>query len=165
MRRTLSFSLLLLGVLAVSSQADARMGFGGGFGSGFAPGFRGFSGGSFIHVAPSSHFVTGFHRQFFPHRQFFAAQRFHGLRLRRGQAFAPIVVLYGGDWWWPDVGQGVTYAPPPEAPVEPVQPEVIVIQSDNQQPKVAEATPDYGYVGGCHAIPNGYHCDTNSAVR
>jgi hypothetical protein len=23
----------------------------------------------------------------------------------------------------------------------------------------AAALPDYGYVAGCHAIPNGYHCD------
>jgi hypothetical protein len=132
----------------------------GGFGGGFSPGFRGFSG-SFLHVAPSGHFANGSHRQFFPRRQFFAAQHFHGLR--KGQVLAPTGVLFGGDYWsWPDTGQVVTYAPPPE---EPVQPEVIVLQSDSNGPKVAEAAPDYGYVAGCHAIPNGYHCDAGSTAR
>lgn len=162
MRRALRFSVLSLAVLAVSSQANARMGGGGGFGSGFSPGFGGFSAG-FIHVAPSGHLVNGFHRQSLLHRQPFAAQRFHALHSR--QIFAPNVVLYGGDWWSPDVSQGITYASPPEAQMEPVQPEIIVIQRDNKDPKVAEATPDYGYVAGCHAIPNGYHCDTNSSAR
>jgi hypothetical protein len=152
-----------MAVLAVSPQANARTGGGGGFGSSFSSSFRGFSSG-FIHVAPSGHSVNGFHRQLLPHRQFFAAQRFGALHLRR-QAFAPNGVLYGGYWWWPNVGQGVTYSPTPGAPVEQVQPEVIVIQSDNKEPKVAEATPDYGYVAGCHAIANGYHCDTSGSVR
>jgi hypothetical protein len=96
MKRALWFSALLAGVLAVSSQADARMGGIGGFGGGFSPGFRGFSG-SFLHAAPSGHFANGSHRQFFPRRQFFAAQHFHGLRKGKfsRQLVSCLVVITG----------------------------------------------------------------------
>jgi hypothetical protein len=43
-------------------------------------------------------------------------------------------------------------------------PQVIVISGSNYaQGPMAPAPgdpPDYSYVPGCHAIPNGYHCDT-----
>ena len=45
----------------------------------------------------------------------------------------------------------------------PSEPQVIVISSSNYaQGRIAPAPgdpPDYSYVPGCHAIPNGYHCD------
>ena len=160
MRCALRLSAILLPMLVLSPQANAWTGGGGGFSGGFFGGFRGFSG-RLAQVAPSGHFANRFHGQSFLHRQFFGAQRLDAFRFRREQAFAPTGVLFGGDWWWPDMGQAEAYAPPPDAPV---QPEVIFIQSDNKQPRVAEATPDYGYIAGCHAIPNGYHCDTSGAA-
>ena len=48
----------------------------------------------------------------------------------------------------------------------PPQPQVVVIRSDgNGRMTTAEAAPDYGYVQGCHAIPNGYHCDPATQAR
>jgi hypothetical protein len=37
--------------------------------------------------------------------------------------------------------------------------------ANNLQNTTAEAAPDYGYVQGCHAIPNGYHCDPATQAR
>jgi hypothetical protein len=53
-----------------------------------------------------------------------------------------------------------------DAPSNPV---VIVMSglSDRAPERaIPETPPDYGYVAGCHAIPNGYHCDVppNSAT-
>jgi hypothetical protein len=47
-----------------------------------------------------------------------------------------------------------------DAPSNPVV--VVMSGVSDRAPERAtpEAPPDYGYVAGCHAIPNGYHCDT-----
>jgi hypothetical protein len=47
-----------------------------------------------------------------------------------------------------------------------VQPQIIVISSDgNGRMQTTEAAPDYGYIEGCHAIPNGYHLQHNHSLR
>ena len=150
MRRALRFSALLLGMLAISSHVDARGG-GGGFGGGFSRGF--------IHVAPSAHAMNGFHRQSIVRRRVFAARQ---SRQRSAQTVFPIG---GGDWlpdWGPSDSQIAEYPPAPD-PLS--QPQVIVIHPDNRGPTVAEAAPDYGYIPGCQAIPNGYHCDPGGSAR
>jgi hypothetical protein len=44
----------------------------------------------------------------------------------------------------------------------PAEPQVIIV-SNAQQPQSdrprSDMPPDFGYVPGCRAIPNGYHCD------
>jgi hypothetical protein len=78
---------------------------------------------------------------------------------RRGDAFRNSGLA--GIWpypWWPydttpaDVGTAV-----------PSEPHVIVISDSNYtQGRIAPTPgdpPDYSYIPGCHAIPNGYHCD------
>jgi hypothetical protein len=50
----------------------------------------------------------------------------------------------------------------PVANSDPADPFVIVMsgQPDRASERAtADAPPDYSYVAGCHAIPNGYHCD------
>jgi hypothetical protein len=135
--------ILLSSVLAVS-QADARGG-GGGHGGGFHGGFRtgfhgGFRGRGFVH------------RGFFPNR-FVIHHRFG---FNNGFSF--------GDFGWPigdwDWGGGYAY---PQAQAAPAQPQVIVINTDGQgRMQTADASDppvDVSYLKGCHAIPNGYHCD------
>ena len=54
-----------------------------------------------------------------------------------------------------------TEAPPPEEAAPP-PPQVIVLAAPHggSSENAAPAAPaDYSYVTGCHAIPNGYHCD------
>jgi hypothetical protein len=58
---------------------------------------------------------------------------------------------------------------PPGQNEAPSSPSVIVMSGlPNGVPDraVPETPPDYGYIAGCRAIPNGYHCDTphNAAV-
>jgi hypothetical protein len=51
----------------------------------------------------------------------------------------------------------------PSQDESPSSPSVIVISGlPNGLPDhaVPEAPPDYSYIAGCRAIPNGYHCDT-----
>jgi hypothetical protein len=156
MRRVLGVSVLLFGIAGVCPHADARGG--GGFGVGFSAGFRGLPG-----QPPAFHPFTGFHRQFAARRAFFPVHRFHTFAFggrtfsfggRRG--FGQVPVWSGGwPWWFGDNG-GATYSPAPEPP----QPEVIVIQTPGQGPRVAEPAPDYSYAG-CHAVPNGYYCDVH----
>jgi hypothetical protein len=60
--------------------------------------------------------------------------------------------------WWPiDTTQAQV------GTAAPSEPQVIVISSSNYaQGRIAPAPgdpPDFSYVPGCHAIPNGYHCD------
>jgi hypothetical protein len=82
------------------------------------------------------------------------------LLLRRGDRFEngwPI-----GIWpFWPDFDTIPTVVPP-SGSEGPGSPSVVVVSgSPNGAPeRTASATlPDYSYVAGCHAIPNGYHCD------
>jgi hypothetical protein len=60
--------------------------------------------------------------------------------------------------WWP-----IDTTPTEVGAAVPSEPQVIVISSSNYaQGRIAPAPgdpPDYSYVPGCHAIPNGYHCD------
>jgi len=158
--RAFRFSALLFGMLAISAQADAR----GSFGGGFLGSFRGFSDG-FVRVAPSVH-VSGFHRQSIVRRRIFAGRQLHAVGLQGRQPFGQALFLVGGEYWWPDWWPGGSqieeYSPAPEPPS---QPQVIVIHADNIAPSVAEAAPDDGYVPGCHAIPNGYHCDIGGSAR
>lgn len=84
--------------------------------------------------------------------------------------------LFGYGWlgnvWpdtgWPDSGwqtTGVQYIAPP--PPEMPPPQVIVISADarGQTPPPSGPLPDYSYVAGCHAIPNGYHCATAAGAN
>jgi hypothetical protein len=51
---------------------------------------------------------------------------------------------------------------PPIQSAVPATPPVIVMSGlPNGVPerRAPETPPDYGYVAGCRAIPNGYHCD------
>ena len=72
-----------------------------------------------------------------------------------------------GSWWPGDWGSGgyYGYAYPPQAQAPAPEPQVIVIHSDGQdRMTTAEAPANYSYVKGCHAIANGYHCDTPTAT-
>lgn len=67
--------------------------------------------------------------------------------------------------WWPiDTTQGWPIDTQAQVGTAiPSEPQVIVISSSNYaQGRIAPTPgdpPDYSYVAGCHAIPNGYHCD------
>ena len=146
--RSLFLIPLALALLA-SPQADARGG--GGEGGGFHAGFVGRPG-SIIRAEDIRVRRPGFrHMPTVAHR--FARTRF------ARTAFP---------WWgdsWPvgDWGSGgyYGYANPPQEAQAASEPQVIVIHDDSQdRMTTAEAAPDYGYVKGCHAIPNGFHCDT-----
>ena len=72
-----------------------------------------------------------------------------------------------GGWWPYDWGLGgyYGYAFPPTQPAARPEPQVIVIHADGQdRMTAAEAPADFSYVKGCHAIANGYHCDTPTAT-
>jgi len=169
--RVLRYSIVpvLLGLLAIP-QADARGG-GGGGGGGFGGGFRagGFVG---IHIgAPGVALRAGngaiVRRLGFVRHQSlapFAARGFPRQFARNN--FQNGFPAWGGGWGWP-VGDwwldGYAYQPVQQAQEPPVQPQVIVIRSDGDgRMHTAETAPDYGYIEGCHAIPNGYHCDTTT---
>jgi hypothetical protein len=47
-----------------------------------------------------------------------------------------------------------------EAPVAPMVTLMSGLPNGVPDRTVPETTPDYSYVAGCRAIPNGYHCDT-----
>jgi hypothetical protein len=156
--RVLRYSIVpvLLGLLAIP-QADARGG-GGGFGGGHigAPGVAPRAGNGAIVRRPG--FVR--HQSLAP----FAARRFP--RQFAKNNFQNGFPAWGGGWGWPvgDWWPGeYAYQPVQQAQDPPLQPQVIVIRSDgNGRMQTAEAAPDYGYIEGCHAIPNGYHCDTTT---
>ena len=83
----------------------------------------------------------------------------------RSHPVCPYGLSPGGANSWPvgDWGSGgyYGYANPPQEAQAASEPQVIVIRDDSQdRMTTAEAAPDYGYVMGCHAIPNGFHCDT-----
>ena len=62
---------------------------------------------------------------------------------------------------WP-YGLDTPIEAPPAAQAVPSQPEVLVIagsHGDLPENMTPQNPPDYSYVTGCHAIPNGYHCD------
>ena len=175
MRGVVRFSIAAIFMgLAASAHADAHGGGGGlgGFGRGFhsavrRPGF----------VQPVAPFVA----RSFQNRQFtrngdigvafpntVPTQFRNGFPWWRngwGNWSGPV-----GGWGWPgDWGSGgyYGYANPPVQQVQAPAPEpqIIVIRSDGQgRVTTAEAPADYSYVKGCHAIPNGYHCDEPTAA-
>jgi hypothetical protein len=104
---------------------------------------------------PNQRFANNFNRRFFPNQRF-------ANNLQNG-----FPAWWGGWGWgydWPDNGYG--YQSVQQAQDAPPQPQVVVIRSDdNGRMTTAEAAPDYGYVQGCHAIPNGYHCDPATQAR
>jgi hypothetical protein len=62
-------------------------------------------------------------------------------------------------WWF--LGSTPFDASPVESGVAP-DPYIIVISGQPHDPSgttTSAKLPDYGYVSGCYAIPNGYHCD------
>jgi len=76
-----------------------------------------------------------------------------------------------GGWGWP-VGDssggyyGYAYPTVQQTQAPAPQPQVIVIHTDGQgRMTTTQAAPDYSYVKGCHAIPNGYHCDTTTETH
>jgi hypothetical protein len=68
---------------------------------------------------------------------------------------------------WPYLASDYEYATQAAAPAEiqaPNYPTVIVLADPGRQPQeppLAGTPPDYSYVPGCRAIPNGYYCDTH----
>jgi hypothetical protein len=89
---------------------------------------------------------------------------------RRGAAFRNTGLA--GIWpypWWPTDTMAYpwwptdTMMPAEVGTAVPSEPQVIVISSPNYAQGHIATTPgdppDYSYVAGCHAIPNGYHCD------
>jgi hypothetical protein len=153
-----SIAPILVGFLAIPQAVDARGG-GGGRGGGF-------HGGTF-HGA--FHSGNGFRRPgFVRHPQ---VARFADRRFFRDRRFADNLQNGFPAWWggwgwgydWPDNGYG--YQPVQPAQDAPLQPQVIVIRSDGDGRMTTDEAPDYSYVQGCHAIPNGYHCDTATQTR
>jgi hypothetical protein len=158
-----SIAPILVSLLAFPEAGAARGG-GGGGGSGFH------GGGSHVTSLPGTVVRRpGFdrHQQVtrFADRRFFSNQRFAN-NLQNG------FPVWWGNWWggwgwgydWADNGYG--YPSVQQAQDAPPQPQVVLIRSDgNGRMTTAEAGLDYGYVQGCHAIPNGYHCDPPTATR
>jgi hypothetical protein len=85
---------------------------------------------------------------------------------RNGFGFNRNAQLQGG---WPIAGwpswpflDSAPIQVPSVASDAPSNPVVIVMSGlSDRAPERAtpETPPDYGYIAGCHAIPNGYHCD------
>lgn len=79
---------------------------------------------------------------------------------RRGGAFpnSGLAGIWPYPWWPTDT------MPAQVGTAVPSAPQVIVISSSNYAqgriPPTPGDPPDYSYVPGCQAIPNGYHCET-----
>jgi hypothetical protein len=135
----------LLGILT-PPHAEARGGAGGGRGGNFA-----------VHIGHAFRPAPFANQRFRP----FAARHLNQRRFAQND-FSGIWPGYG---YWPDDwsdGGGYAYQPQPA----PAQPQVIVIHADADQHLVsADPMPDHSYVAGCHAIPNGYHCDTAATAH
>jgi hypothetical protein len=86
---------------------------------------------------------------------------------RRGAPFRnpDLAGIWPYPWWPIDTTQGwpIDTMPAEVGTAVPSEPQVIVISGSNYaQGHIAPPPgdpPDYSYVPGCHAIPNGYHCD------
>ena len=130
----LAVPCLLLGASAQAGGISAR----GGHASVAAPAHRG------PPVAAHEHAAARLQHTFEAHRAAKLAQR--------------NTVWPAYPWWWawpaPAIG-----APPPETSLP--APAITQIDAGTNAP-VAVAQGDFDYVQGCHAIPNGYHCDTNA---
>jgi hypothetical protein len=165
MRRTLRFSTLIVlcSFLAIP-QAEARSSGGGGAVGGHAGSF-GIHGGGFRGTAG---FRGGLRRLAVVNNRIGRMNALNVSRRFRGDAFGvrqsfarnrfqngiPLSWPIGG--WWPGYG----YPPVQLAEEAPAQPQIFIIHTDGQgRTQTAEAAPDLSYVKGCHAVPNGYHCD------
>lgn len=81
-------------------------------------------------------------------------------RSNGGIPLATIVTGARPGYWWP------TFQTTQVLPVQTiVKPEVIVIRPGPAGHDSAKAATDYGYVPGCRAIANGYHCDIAENAR
>lgn len=98
-----------------------------------------------------------------PHHQGMAIGhnfRFHGHP--RSQQSVPVLI-------WPYYPYFESYSPATSATdTEPSpEPQIIVMPNNPQPQRTAgqESHLDFSYVGGCNAIPNGYHCDTTDSPK
>jgi hypothetical protein len=98
-----------------------------------------------------------------------AAQLF---RFPQGLRFNRRIPVRNGFWplsIWPDGVLTSQYDVPPVQEVPQATPEVIIVggtvggtgPAPSDDP-ASRTPPDYSYVPGCRAIPNGYHCDLPS---
>jgi hypothetical protein len=149
MRRFLQFNtaFILVGLLAPQAAARTDVGLSG-------PGFSG-------------RVVIGTPRAFISRpamaRRAISAQRFrpfNGDRLRqRVLTGFPASGIWPG-FGWPDTQYVEVPTTTDGASQTQLQPHIVVVQSDTAAHTASEPPPDFGYVPGCRAIPNGYHCDT-----
>jgi hypothetical protein len=150
MRRFLQINTVFILVGLLASQAVARTGVA-------FSGRTGFSG-SVVIGTPRA-FVS---RPIMARRAF-SAQRFRPFNGDRVRQHFLTGFPVGGIWpdfWWPDTP--VVQAPTPTdgASQTQLQPQIIVVHTDTPAHAASEPPPDFSYVAGCRAIPNGYHCDT-----
>ena len=91
-------------------------------------------------------------------------RRLSSIYLRRGyagrrfQPGVPIGAYVTGAW--PYAWTGFADMPAVRVPTI-IKPEVIVIRPDPAGGVAVKTVTRYSYVAGCHAIANGYHCDTS----
>jgi hypothetical protein len=67
-----------------------------------------------------------------------------------------------GVWpYWSPIDMPLMEVPPVGTPAASNLPVIVVsgLANGAQQRTAPETRPDYSYVAGCRAIPNGYHCD------
>jgi hypothetical protein len=91
----------------------------------------------------------------------FAARNNLGFQ-HRGEFQNRLPVAIWPYWpYWSSNGTTLIQVPVADSST-PASPSVIVISTQPgvaPAPKAPEAPSDFSYVKGCHAIPNGYHCD------
>jgi hypothetical protein len=86
-----------------------------------------------------------------------ARNNLHHRRHAQMRSGLPITI-----WPYSSFGRTTTiYAPPIQSEVPPPPPVVVVsgLPTGVPERRAPETPPDYTYVAGCRAIPNGYHCD------
>jgi len=153
-------AVAMLGLCATGSIAPAEArGGGGGGGGGFSGGHAGPT--AFVRVPGRVASRRVVAPRFRVSNRAFVARNFafrNNLRLRQQvpvQSFWPT-----GGWWWGDSWPAAT--PTVIVGDGPAVPSVVVVSTPTAGAPDAGTPvmpPDYGYVAGCHPIPNGYHCD------
>lgn len=154
--------VLICAGLAVATPVLARSGGGGGFGGvggiSHGGGFGNFS----LQRSPAvvrPHVIRNRVVVVPPLAHRFLAQPFAVQRFGRGGVPATTT----RSLWWP-FGFSVPITAAVSAAAsqnEPYEPQIIIFSSS--LPRIVSDVPapqDFGYVLGCRAIPNGYHCDT-----
>ena len=136
--------ILLLGLSVIPTPLAAR-------GSGGA------GGGPIVsHRMTASHTVRSRHE--------FGRQRIAHHPASRHFAGQQTILPIWPDGWGPD--ESYVYQPVQQTEAPPPEPQVIVMRIDGGgHTETAAATPDLSYAQGCHAIPNGYHCDVEAEGR